>query len=278
MGFVNCDFDLRRASSGSARPVLDPRDMALWPTICLGGLSIVRVDRETVARGFIDRVLQNRHAVRRAFYSTSANGEVLALYRRAPDLIEEFTSADHILADGMPMVIYSRFFGGTPLPERVATTDLVHDVASLAAREKASFYFLGATERVNALAVERMKALHPGLVFAGRHSGFFSPEEEEAVIDDINESRADILWVGMGVPLEQHFIRRNIEKLRYTSVVKSCGGLFDFLSGDRPRAPRWIQIAGFEWAYRAWLEPRRLGPRYFATNGAALHRLFFHSR
>ncbi|WP_280137833.1 WecB/TagA/CpsF family glycosyltransferase [Aureimonas sp. AU12] len=257
---------------------IEARDMAQWPTVCLGGLPITRVDRATVARGFIDRVLHNRHSMRRPFYSTSANGEVLALYRRAPEMIEEFASADHILADGMPMVLYSRFFGGTPLPERVATTDLVHDVAKLAVREKVSFYFLGATERVNALAVERMKSLHPGLIFAGRHSGYFTPGEEEALIDEINESRADILWVGMGIPLEQRFIRRNLDKLRYTSVVKSSGGLFDFLSGDRARAPRWMQIAGFEWAFRAWLEPRRLGPRYLATNGVALHRLFFHSR
>lgn len=252
--------------------------MANWPSVNLGGLPVTIAEREAVARGFVSHVLAHRGSARRPFYSTSSNGEVIALWRRDPEIHRDFAQADHILADGMPMVFYSRYFTDTPLPERIATTDLIHDVARFCVPEGLSFYFLGSTERVNERAVEAMRRLYPGLVFAGRRNGYFRPEEEEGVVQEINASRADILWVGMGVPLEQRFVQRNLDRLTNVSVVKTCGGLFNFLSGDQPRAPRWMQSLGFEWAFRAWREPFRLGPRYIRTNGMALWQLFTNSR
>lgn len=278
MGFIEQNLDLAAAKLTRRKAALDPREMAVWPTVNLGGLPVTVAGRETVAHGFVAHVLANRGSGQRPFYSTSSNGEVIALWSRDSEIFRDFEQADHILADGMPMVLYSRYFTGTPLPERIATTDLIHDVAKLCVCEGVSFYFLGATERANALAVEAMQRIHPGLVFAGRRHGYFRPDEEAQVIDEINASRADILWVGMGVPLEQRFVLRNLDRLIHVSVVKTCGGLFDFLSGDRPRAPSWMQAMGFEWAFRAWQEPARLGRRYLHTNGTALWQLFTNSR
>ena len=268
------DYRDPRAPDGAA---LDPGSMKAWPNTILGGLPIVAVDKETAARGFIAHVKAYRGAKARPFYSTSANGEVLSLAGRDPEVAAEFLLADQIHADGMPMVLYSRLRSRLALPERVATTDLVHVVAGHAAREKVTFYFLGGEEDVNRLAVEAMRRRYPGLLFAGRHHGYFGTSEEDAVVRDINRSAADILWVGMGVPLEQRFIRRNLDRLTAPSVVKTCGGLFDFLSGRRARAPRFIQAAGLEWAYRAAQEPRRLGTRYILTNPRAIKQLILHS-
>jgi exopolysaccharide biosynthesis WecB/TagA/CpsF family protein len=85
------------------------------------------------------------------------------------------------------------------------------------------------------------------------------------------------LWVGLGVPLEQQFIDRHIDRLTSVGVVKTSGGLFDFLSGKNSRAPAWIQSVGLEWLYRVCLEPRRLGMRYLTTNPKAIRALIRHS-
>ena len=77
----------------------------------------------------------------------------------------------------------------------------------------------------------------------------------------------------MGVPREQEFVVRNRNRLTSIGVIKTSGGLFDFVSGVKPRAPEWMQRAGLEWLWRAGLEPRRLGMRYLRTNPSALYLL-----
>jgi N-acetylglucosaminyldiphosphoundecaprenol N-acetyl-beta-D-mannosaminyltransferase len=89
----------------------------------------------------------------------------------------------------------------------------------------------------------------------------------------INQARPDILWLGLGVPLEQQFAIRNRQRLLNVGVIKTSGGLFDVLSGEKPRAPLWMINAGLEWAYRLYLEPARLAGRYLLTNPHALYLL-----
>jgi exopolysaccharide biosynthesis WecB/TagA/CpsF family protein len=84
--------------------------------------------------------------------------------------------------------------------------------------------------------------------------------------------------VALGVPYEQAFVEEFTPRLFNVGVIKTSGGLFNFLSGSRPRAPRWMQNAGLEWAWRIWLEPRRLFWRYLTTNPRALYLLFNKSR
>ncbi len=251
--------------------------MSEWPTTTLGRLPIARVDIETTAAAFVRHALEKRGKGGRPFYSTSANGQVLALCGDDPEFLKLMLGADQIHADGMPMVTYSRLFTSNPLPERVATTDLVHAVAREAEKAGATFFFLGAKEEVNQRAVDAMQEAHPGLVFAGRRNGYFTREDEDALVDEINKAAPDILWIGLGVPLEQEFVERNIDRLTNVGVIKTSGGLFDFLSGKNSRAPQWMQNAGLEWAYRAWLEPRRLAMRYVTTNPQALSALIRHS-
>ncbi len=251
--------------------------MTEWPTSTLGRLPIVRADIATTAEAFVRESLDKRGKAGRPFYSTSANGQVLAMCGSEPEFLDLMLAADQIHADGMPMVTYSKLFSANPLPERVATTDLVQAVAREAEAKGATFYLLGAKEEVNRKAVEMLKADYPDLVFAGRRNGYFTRDEEDAVVDEINRAAPDILWVGLGIPLEQQFVARNIERLTNVGVIKTSGGLFDFLSGKNTRAPGWMQAAGLEWVYRAWLEPRRLAMRYITTNPQAISALFRHS-
>ncbi len=253
-----------------------PDDMKNWATSRLGRLPIVQAGIARSAEGFVATALARRVRDGRPFYSTSANGQVLALCGQDPAFLSLMLEADQIHADGMPMVTYSRWFAKVPLPERVATTDLVHAVAERAEAAGVTFYFLGASEEVNLRAVEAMQRKFPRLVFAGRRNGYFKPDEEDAVIAQVNAAKPDILWIGLGVPLEQRFVSRNRDRLD-VGIIKTSGGLFDFLSGKNSRAPGWMQAAGLEWAYRAWLEPRRLAMRYLTTNPLAIGALIRHS-
>jgi exopolysaccharide biosynthesis WecB/TagA/CpsF family protein len=185
---------------------------------------------------------------------------------RDPEVERMFLRADSIHADGQPMVAMSRLLSRHPLPERVATTDLFPAVARLAAEVGLTFYLLGATERVNRRAVEETRKRYPKLRIVGHRDGYFAREDEPRICADIVAANPDILWVSLGVPLEQEFCVRNLESLRGVGIVKTAGGLFDFLSKEKPRAPSWMQRAGLEWLFRLSREPRRLFMRYATTN------------
>src|SRR3954466_7400333 len=122
------------------------------PRITLGGLRLAALDLEQTANFMIEMVFPQRQ-LPRPLYLTSANGEVLARCSTEPMTDRLFRSADLINADGQPLVTVSRFKSSTPLPERVATTDLFHIVSRKAAAAGLSFYMLGADKTENALAV-----------------------------------------------------------------------------------------------------------------------------
>jgi N-acetylglucosaminyldiphosphoundecaprenol N-acetyl-beta-D-mannosaminyltransferase len=245
------------------------------PVAMIGGLPIAVIDRASSAELMVDVALSRRGSSQRPLIVTSANGQVLSMCARQPHIRDLFLQADLIHADGMPLVFVSRLFHKTPLPERVATTDLFHDTAMVAQQRGARVYFLGATTAVVNQAVQRAKALYPELDIVGWGSGYLRRDGDEArVIDDINNAQPDILWLGLGAPAEQEFAVRNRDRLHGVGLIKTSGGLFDFLSGKNSRAPAWMQRAGLEWVYRIYLEPRRLAGRYLMTNPHALFVLF----
>lgn len=245
----------------------------LFPTVRLGGIRIAVTDRAASAAAMVRLALARRGTDLPPVYSTSANGEVMSRCARDPAFRRLLEAADLVHADGMPMVWASRLLCRQRLPERVATTDLFHDVARLSVASGASFYMLGAAPDALARAEAAVRRLYPELRLVGTHHGYVPADREAAIVAEINRLRPDILWVGMGVPREQLFVARNLARLTGVGVVKTSGGLFDFLSGDRSRAPRWMQEAGLEWLYRFGLEPRRLFRRYALTNPHALFLL-----
>jgi exopolysaccharide biosynthesis WecB/TagA/CpsF family protein len=213
-----------------------------------------------------------RDALSRPKLVFSSNGNCIA--RAAMD--ERFRAlldqADILHADGQALVAASRVFTRTPIPERCATTDFIHDAAEAAIETGLRFFLLGATEEVNKAAAAALERAHPGLQIAGRRHGYFSPDEEEAICEEINRAGADVVWVGLGVPFEQEFSARNRDNIRAGWIV-TCGGCFNFACGDYIRAPEWMQSAGLEWLHRVWREPRRLFWRYVITNPIALAML-----
>jgi N-acetylglucosaminyldiphosphoundecaprenol N-acetyl-beta-D-mannosaminyltransferase len=244
------------------------------PVARIGGLPIAVIDRGRSAELMVDVALSRRSTAMRPIIFTSANGQVLSMCARHAGVRDLFLDADLIHADGMPLVFVSRLFHKRPLPERVCTTDLFHDVARVALRRGARFYFLGATKSIMDKATERVRALYPDLDIVGHDSGYLRREgDEDRIIERINAAQPDILWLGLGAPTEQLFAMRHRDRLRGVGLIKTSGGLFDFISGKNARAPGWMRRAGLEWAYRTYLEPRRLAGRYLTTNPHALFLL-----
>lgn len=242
---------------------------AAVPTVTIGGLPVSVLDRDATADLMI-RAASEHPRGHRPLYLTSANGEVIALASRDAEIAALFRSADQIVADGQPMVLASRLVCRTPLPERVATTDLFHDVARRAQATGQTFYLLGATESENRKAVDAVRAAYPRLLIAGHAHGYLRGQELIDKLDEINALAPDILWLALGVPHEQKFVRDHAHRLSNVAVIKTSGGLFNFLSGTKARAPGWMQAIGLEWLWRLALEPRRLLWRYLSTNPRAL--------
>jgi N-acetylglucosaminyldiphosphoundecaprenol N-acetyl-beta-D-mannosaminyltransferase len=250
---------------------------ASLPRISLGGLRLAVLDIEQTANFMIEVVFPRRR-VDRPLYLTSANGEVLARCSTEPITDRLFRAADLISADGQPLVMVSRFKSTMPLPERVATTDLFDAVARKAAAAGLTFYMFGADEVENTAAVANVRKMYPDLKIVGNSHGYLKGDALRAKVDEINALAPDFLWLALGVPYEQAFVEEYTSRMSNVGVIKTSGGLFNFLSGSRARAPQWMQTMGLEWAWRIWLEPRRLFWRYLTTNPRALYLLFNKSR
>ncbi|MET0257054.1 MAG: WecB/TagA/CpsF family glycosyltransferase [Methylobacterium sp.] len=203
-------------------------------------------------------------------FLTSANGEVLSRYARDPAFARIMTQADLVHADGQPMVVASRLMGEHALPERVATTDLFHSVARGAVDRNITFYLFGSSEEENLRAVENVRRLHPGLRIVGHSHGYLQGDALRAKIHEIDGLAPDILWLALGVPREQLFVYEFAPLLTNVGLIKTSGGLFNFLSGSRTRAPDWMQRFGLEWLWRIKEEPTRLFWRYLTTNPHAM--------
>ncbi|MBU6298542.1 MAG: WecB/TagA/CpsF family glycosyltransferase [Alphaproteobacteria bacterium] len=244
----------------------------VYERVIVGGLRTACVSRRQLGGLMVGDCLAARGGRRPPRLVFASNGHAIALAAVNAEFRRQLAQADLIHADGTPVVFASRLLTGTPVPERSATTDFIFDAAAAAARHGLKFFLLGSTEAVNARCAENLNTAYPGVEIAGRRNGYFSVEEEAQICDEINRSGADVLWVGLGVPLEYEFCLRNKARLRVGWIV-TCGGCFNFAAGDYARAPQWMQKAGFEWLYRLWREPKRLFWRYLVTNPIAVAML-----
>ena len=198
-----------------------------------------------------------------------ANGHALSMARTSEHYRGTIAAADIVHADGGFLVTLSRILRLNVIPERSATTDMLTDFATAFARTGYGFYLLGSDERVNENCANILSAEFPGLEISGRRNRFFSPDEEKDVVKAINSSGASILWVGLGKPKEQDFCIRWRHALNVKWIV-TCGGCFNYVTGDYPRAPQWMQRANIEWIHRLATRPRALFTRYLLTTPHAL--------
>lgn len=143
-----------------------------------------------------------------------------------------------------------------PIYERVTGVDMVTGICERAAKNGDSIYILGAAPGVAAKAAEKLSERFPGLRVAGTRNGFFKPEEEDEVVNEIRDAKPQVLFVAFGIPKQEKFIAKHLETLN-VPVSLGVGGSFDVYSENLKRAPEYIQRSGMEWLYRVWQEPWR---------------------
>jgi N-acetylglucosaminyldiphosphoundecaprenol N-acetyl-beta-D-mannosaminyltransferase len=197
-------------------------------------------------------------------YIATVNVAILIMMRSDERLARFVRSSRFVVADGQPLVWISRL-QPVPLPERVTGVDMVSALSERAAAEGLGIYLMGASQTVVEEVARRLRARSPSLRIAGVADGYFSWEQAGERARAIAESRAQILFVGMGVPRQERFVEEFWDQLGVALVI-GVGGSFDVLAGARLRAPGWVQRIGMEWLYRLAQEPRRLFLRYVLTN------------
>lgn len=189
---------------------------------------------------------------------------------RHPELLDIFRNCDLVTADGMPVVWASSLLN-SPLKRRVTGSDLVPALAKAAAEKGRSIYLLGGRHETAEKAAEVLVSQYPGLKIAGVSSpdvitegeGIADSYDNDALlVNQINNAKPDILFVGFGNPKQEMWFRRN-RKILKAPVTIGIGGTYEFIAGSVSRAPGWMQDSGIEWIYRIIQEPKRLWKRYF---------------
>lgn len=198
-----------------------------------------------------------------ASHVMTPNAEMLVAAASHREFLRVLQSTELNVADGIGVVWCSRLVGA-PLPERVAGADLVAELAA-ALPGKHSVFLLGAAPGVAERAAEALRQRSPGVQIAGTASG--SPRDDDAqhLIDVITASGATLLLVAYGAPAQDLWIAKHLPALPSVRVAMGVGGTFDFLAGERRRAPPWMRRIGMEWLWRLLIEPRRIGRIFTAV-------------
>lgn len=186
----------------------------------------------------------------------TVNPEFVMKAQADPDFFRVLTEADLCIPDGIGLLWAGRYLG-RPIPERVAGSDLVYQIAGLAAVNGWPLFLLGAAPGVAEEAARILKGLYPGLIIAGCYAGSPDPAENEAIVRLINASQAELLYVAYGAPRQDNWITRNRESLPCVRLALGVGGSLDFITGRSVRAPQWLQRLGLEWLHRLIHEPWR---------------------
>ncbi|MCP3925899.1 MAG: WecB/TagA/CpsF family glycosyltransferase [Desulfobacterales bacterium] len=188
---------------------------------------------------------------------------------RHPELLNILRKSDIVTADGMPLLWASKLLN-SPLKERITGSDLLPLLTEKCSHKKRSVYFLGGAKDSARRASEILEKKYPDLKIAGYTSPFItisgdaledSLESDKKLVEKINKTRPDILFIGLGNPKQEIWFQRNKHLLK-VPVSIGIGGSYDFITGDTKRAPKWMQKSGLEWLYRLKEDPFRLWKRY----------------
>ena len=188
-------------------------------------------------------------------YAVTPNAEIAyeALHDEA--LRTLLNEADLVLPDGAGVVLASKILK-TPLKQKVAGVDFADGLLGILAESGKSVYLLGSQPGIAELAAEKMREKHPGLQICGMHDGYF--KDEAPVIEAVNKAKPDDLFVCLGAPKQELFMKRHQQELSCKLMI-GLGGSLDSFAGTVKRAPKWMISCNLEWLYRLYKEPKRFG-------------------
>jgi exopolysaccharide biosynthesis WecB/TagA/CpsF family protein len=218
------------------------------------------------AIGLLKRMLAERRFTKVGFLNAH-NANVASVDADFAEALDDFL----ILPDGVGVDMAAKLLYGSPFPANLNGTDFVPGLLK-AVSQPLTVGLLGATRRNANGAAGKLAAIAPQHRYVVIHDGYFSPQEEPAVVETIRRLRPDVLLVAMGVPRQELWIARNLTDKHCTLPI-AVGALLDFLSGAVPRAPAWVRRLRLEWLFRLIVEPGRLWRRYIVGNPLFLARV-----
>ncbi len=187
----------------------------------------------------------------------TANAEIVMMCLESPEYMDLLQNVELVLPDGAGTVWAGRKLG-YQVPERVAGYDLFLEILKYTASHGGKVFLFGAAPGIAEAAKAEAEKRYPGVQIVGTRNGYFSKEDEPAIIKQINDSGADILFTALGAPKQEYWLRDHKEELKPV-LRMGLGGSFDVLAGHVERAPKWMQDASLEWLFRLYKQPSRLG-------------------
>ncbi len=176
---------------------------------------------------------------------------------RDPNLHKVFSEADLLIPDGIGVVMAARILYRVKL-SRVPGVEFMEEICRLSAQKGYRVFFYGAKEEVNAKAMETLQNRYPSLKIAGRANGYVSPEDTPKLIEQINASGAQILFLALGSPRQENWFAKYADQLHSVRVCQGIGGTLDTIAGTVKRAPKFWCNLNLEWFYRLVSEPKRI--------------------
>ena len=227
-------------------PVMAP------PRLDILGIAVDAVDMEG-ALAEVDRRIRVGSS---PGYILAANPEKVYAIRRNPFLASFFREAALVIPDGIGVVLAMRWLHGRSI-SRVAGADLMQNICRISPQKGYRIFIYGASEEVNAGAVEQLSRRNPGIRIVGRANGYVPQAEMADLVEKINASNADILFIALGSPRQEEWLSRWLPHLQ-VMVCQGIGGTLDTIVGKVKRAPIGWQKLGLEWLYRLLHQPSRI--------------------
>ncbi len=212
----------------------------------------VKIDRESMQQTVtkIQEAIENHQNIQ----VVTANPELIYATGKDARLKQLINSAKIVTPDGVG-VVWAANRLGYPVAERVTGIDLVEALFPVAAEKGWRIFLLGSKPGVAELAAQKVEEKHPGFVWQAEH-GYFSREEEPALLEKIRNFKPDILLLGLGAPRQEFWLFSHLD---LATVSIGVGGSFDALAGLNKRAPKWVQEFHLEWLFRLIKQPQRFG-------------------
>ena len=207
-------------------------------------------------KGAVEKILERVSQSKKTFVVT-ANAEIIMMGQSDDEYMEILNNAALVLPDGAGTVWAGRKLG-YEVPERVAGYDLFLNLMTEAAQMKLKVFFFGSAPGVAEEAKQKCEMLYPGVSIVGCRDGYFKEEDNLAIVEEINNSGADLLFVALGAPKQEKWLAKFQDILK-PSLLMGIGGSFDVVAGKMERAPKWMQDASLEWLFRLYKQPSRLG-------------------
>ena len=225
----------------------------------VGGIKVDNVTMEETLAAISEFV-----ALRKPCYLTSPNADIVIRYRRDREFARYYDEDALCLADGVSILLAAKFLG-TPLKEKISGSDLVPKVCELANRKGYKIFFMGGRPGAAVAAKAKLLETLKDIKIVGTYAPPFGFERDAAelqkIADMVKAAKPDILFVGLGAPKQELWIKRYHEELG-VPVSMGVGVTFEFIAGIVKRAPVWMQKVGLEWFWRLCMEPGRLWKRY----------------